>query len=415
MNFEKIKDIAKPIESNNKEKREEALHEKIKNISLIYAHKKFLEVDQELRDNGSYKLSDALDEFSLIRRIIFVPLYETNNFDMDSYQENMNSFYEDVKEEIDKIYAEHGFDLEKISNLITSKRKKIIKDYHLVKSKFFELGKGEEGLKILQTNKINDVELDVEGKYRDIDKVGFSKLNSFIEIHMEKFYLSGEKNLSIDLIKKDLGVIAERIIDKEPEVAAIIGGSWLLDTPIAKYLGFQRIDNKKSPVNDFSTWMQFIDKNGQIDQKRFNQLLESGEPPYKSVRAYIKTEDFLRKYLPEDRRGKVILKEIVPERRNFFLERSSHLKALAKTWDQSCLDDVPFSDLIEGNKGLDYSLSFLSEAERKKYLDFLEKMHRNKISWSSIPSLRSETLEVIYEKMKEKIKEDVYQDKELFI
>lgn len=98
MNFEKIKDIAKPIESNNKEKREEALHEKIKNISLIYAHKKFLEVDQELRDNGSYKLSDALDEFSLIRRIIFVPLYETDNFDMDSYQENMNSFYEDVKE-----------------------------------------------------------------------------------------------------------------------------------------------------------------------------------------------------------------------------------------------------------------------------------------------------------------------------
>lgn len=267
----------------------------------------------------------------------------------------------------------------------------------------------------MQTNKINDVELDVEGKYRDIDKVGFSKLNSFIEIHMEKFYLSGEKNLSIDLIKKDLGVIAERIIDKEPEVAAIIGGSWLLDTPIAKYLGFQRIDNKKSPVNDFSTWMQFIDKNGQIDQKRFNQLLESGEPPYKSVRAYIKTEDFLRKYLPEDRRGKVTLKEIVSERRNFFLERSSHLKVLAKTWDQSCLDDVPFSDLIEGNKGLDYSLSFLSEAERKKYLDFLEKMHRNKISWSSIPSLRSEALEVIYEKMKEKIKEDVYQDKELFI
>lgn len=415
MNFEKIKDIAKPIESNNKEKREEALHEKIKNISLIYAHKKFLEVDQELRDNGSYKLSDALDEFSLIRRIIFVPLYETDNFDMDSYQENTNSFYEDVKEEIDKIYAEHGFDLEKISNLITSKRKKIIKDYHLVKSKFFELGKGEEGLKILQTNKINDVNLDVEGKYRDIDKVGFSKLNSFIEIHMEKFYLSGEKNLSIDLIKKDLGVIAERIIDKEPEVAAIIGESWLLDTPIAKYLGFQRIDNKKSPVNDFSTWMQFIDKNGQIDQKRFNQLLESGEPPYKCVRAYIKTEDFLRKYLPEDRRGKVILKEIVPERRNFFLERSSHLKVLAKTWDQSCLDDILFSDLIEGNKGLDYSLSFLSEAERKKYLDFLEKMHRNKISWSSIPSLRSEALEVIYEKMKEKIKEDVYQDKELFI
>lgn len=415
MNFEKIKDIAKPIESNNKEKREEALHEKIKNISLIYAHKKFLEVDQELRDNGSYKLSDALDEFSLIRRIIFVPLYETDNFDMDSYQENTNSFYEDVKEEIDKIYAEHGFDLEKISNLITSKRKKIIKDYHLIKSKFFELGKGEEGLKILQTNKVNDVELDVEGKYRDIDKVGFSKLNSFIEIHMEKFYLSGEKNLSIDLIKKDLGVIAERIIDKEPEVAAIIGGSWLLDTPIAKYLGFQRIDNKKSPVNDFSTWMQFIDKNGQIDQKRFNQLLESGEPPYKSVRAYIKTEDFLRKYLPEDRRGKVTLKEIVSERRNFFLERSSHLKVLAKTWDQSCLDDVPFSDLIEGNKGLDYSLSFLSEAERKKYLDFLEEMHRNKISWSSIPSLRSEALEVIYEKMKEKIKEDVYQDKELFI
>ena len=415
MNFEKIKDIAKPIESNNKEKREEALHEKIKNISLIYAHKKFLEVDQELRDNGSYKLSDALDEFSLIRRIIFVPLYETDNFGMDSYQENMNSFYEDVKEEIDKIYAEHGFDLEKISNLITSKRKKIIKDYHLIKSKFFELGKGEEGLKILQTNKVNDVELDVEGKYRDIDKVGFSKLNSFIEIHMEKFYLSGEKNLSIDLIKKDLGVIAERIIDKEPEVAAIIGGSWLLDTPIAKFLGFQRIDNKKSPVNDFSTWMQFIDKNGQIDQKRFNQLLESGEPPYKSVRAYIKTEDFLRKYLPEDRRGKVVLKEIVPERRNFLLERSIHLKILAKTWDQSCLDDIPFSDLIEGNKGLDYSLSFLSETERKKYLDFLEKMHRNKISWSSIPNLRSEALEVIYEKMKEKIKEDVYQDKELFI
>lgn len=415
MNFEKIKDIAKPIESNNKEKREEALHEKIKNISLIYAHKKFLEVDQELRDNGSYKLSDALDEFSLIRRIIFVPLYETDNFGMDSYQENMNSFYEDVKEEIDKIYAEHGFDLEKISNLITSKRKKIIKDYHLIKSKFFELGKGEEGLKILQTNKVNDVEFDVEGQYRDIDKVGFSKLNSFIEIHMEKFYLSGEKNLSIDLIKKDLGVIAERIIDKEPEVAAIIGGSWLLDTPIAKFLGFQRIDNKKSPVNDFSTWMQFIDKNGQIDQKRFNQLLESGEPPYKSVRAYIKTEDFLRKYLPEDRRGKVVLKEIVPERRNFLLERSIHLKILAKTWDQSCLDDIPFSDLIEGNKGLDYSLSFLSETERKKYLDFLEKMHRNKISWSSIPNLRSEALEVIYEKMKEKIKEDVYQDKELFI
>ncbi len=406
MNFEH------PVITENKnEKRERRLFEEIKEISLIYANKKFQE-NKKL--NSNYKFSEALKNFSPIKDIILRPTFHLNliNLDKKEYQEKINLFLEDFYNEIDSVYEKNGFNLDNILKIINFKEK-TIKKYlgleNVQEFKYDDWGWGRDGWEknkqIIKFDKITNIKMETD------EDMKFSKFDHFIEIHVTDFYKSEEKNLGIELIKKELGIIAENIIDKNPETVAVIGKSWILDTPLADKLGFRRVKNKTNKQNDFSTWSQFINKDGQINQQRLDKFLKSGELPYKSVTAYIKTEEFLKRYLPNSRRGKIILKEIDKEQRDFF-EKTGTIK---ENWTKALENNINFKDFIKNNEPLIKILDIVCPEDKDEYLDFYKTMYDKKVPWTDLYNNRSRNIKIIDEKINQNIQQKMFKDKEIII
>jgi len=412
MNFESLKNISTPIETENNKEKQEILFEKIEQISLVYADKNFQEIK---KDNGSYKFSEAIKDFSPIENIILRPVFHLDEFNFKKYQEKIDLFLKDFYNEVDAIYDESGFDLDKILNLVNLKRDSIKKYLGVEDFKEFERNTKEGNTKVLNFNKITNIEMDAEKKYKDLDKIGFSKSNHFVEVHMEDFYNTGEKNLGSELIKNDLGVVAEHIIDKEPEAVAVIGKSWLLNTPLANRLGFKKIEDDETKQNDFSTWLQFIDKNGQIDQKRFNEFSKTGEIPYKSTKAYIPTEEFLTRYLPENRRGKIILKEVNVDRKDFWLKLQNESQSIKSEWDNLLKNSDDFDNFVKKNESLNEVLNFVTPEDKEEYIKFLKTMYNSNIIWSEFYEHKGENIEKIDKKINKAMQDDLYKDKEVFI
>lgn len=412
MNLEKISNINARIETPDKKERKEILFEKIEQISLVYADKKYNEIKEK---NNNYKFSDIAKDFTPLENIILRPVFQLEEFNFKKYQEKIDLFLKDFYLELDTIYETCGFDLDKISSLANSKKDTIKKYLDVENFKEFERSTKESDTKVLNFNKINNIEVDAEKKYQDLEKLGFSKFDHFIEVHVEYFYNTDQNNLGPELIKNDFGLVAEHIIDKEPETAAVIGKSWLLDTPLANRLGFKQIEDGETKQNDFSTWLQFINKNGEIDSKRFNQFLKTEELPYKSVKAIMLVEDFLKKYLPENRRGKVVLKEVNADRKDFWFKLQNDTQSIKSEWDELLKDNGNFDGFINVNKSLNEVLNFLDLEDREQYIRFLKIMYNSNIPWSEFYEHKDENIEKIDKKINKIMKDDLYKDKEIFV
>ena len=412
MNLESLKNIGGRIETENKKEKEETLFEKIERISLIYADKKFQEIKKDKKD---YKFSEAIKDFAPIENIILRPIFHLDEFNLSEYKEKIDLFLNDFYGEINFIYEINGFDLDKVSNLVSQKKDSIKKYLGVEGFKEFDGDKKERETKVLNFNKIINIETDAEKRYKNLEELGFSKSDHFVEIHVEDFYKTGAENLGPELIRNDLGVVAEHIIDKEPEAVAVIGKSWLLSTPLANRLGFKKIEDDTTKQNDFSTWLQFIDKNGQIDKKRFNEFLKTGELPYKSTKAYMLVEEFLKKYLPENRRGKVILKEINNDKKDFWDKMQKEAQLIKTGWDDLLKNNGNFEDFIENNKTLNELLDFVAPENKKEYLDFFRMMYDKKIPWTEFYKYKSDNLKKFDEKINKKINDDLYIPKEVYI
>ncbi len=412
MNLEQISKINSQIETLNKKERKEILFEKIVQISLVYADKKFNEIKE---NNDDYKFSDAVKDFTPLENIILRPVFQLHEFNFQKIQEKTDIFLKDFYHELDSIYEVEGFNLDKISGLANSKKDSIKKYLDVENFKELEGSTKEGGTKVLTFNKINNIEVDAEKKYQDLEKLGFSKFDHFIEVHVEDFYNTDQNSLGPELIQHDFSLVAEQIIDKEPDTAAVIGKSWLLNTPLAGRLGFKQVEDNETKQNDFSTWLQFIDKNGEINQKRFNQFLKTEELPYKSTKAYILVEDFLRRYLPENRRGKVILKEVNSDRKDFWFKLQNDTQSIKSEWDNLLENNNDFNSFINANESLNEVLGFIDSKDREKYLNFLKTMYNSKISWSEFHEHKNDDIEKIDKKISQFMKDDLYQDKELFI
>lgn len=412
MNLEKISNINARIETPDKKERKEILYEKIEQISLVYADKKYNEVKE--KDNN-YKFSDIVKDFTPLENIILRPVFQLEEFNFKKYQEKTDLFLKDFYLELDAIYETYSFDLDKISSLVNSKKGAIKKYLNIENFKEFERNAKEGDAKVLNFNKINNIKVDAGKEYQDLEKLGFSEFDHFIEIHVEDFYNTDQNSLGPELIKSDFGLVAEHIIDKEPEIVAVIGKSWLLDTPLASRLGFQRIEDNETKQNNFSTWLQFIDKNGEIDSKRFNQFLKTEELPYKSVKAIMLVEDFLKKYLPENRRGKVVLKEVNVDRKDFWFKLQSDAQSIKSEWDELLKDNGNFDVFINGNKSLNEVLNFLDIEDRGQYIRFLKIMYNSNIPWSEFYEHKDGNIEKIDKKINKIMKDDLYKDKEILI
>ncbi len=412
MKFEGLNNLSRLIETEDKQEQQTVLFERITKISLVYAEQNFQATKKNKRD---YKFSAAMKDFSPIENIILRPVFHLEQFNFNKYQPQIDLFLQAFYQEVDYLYETSGFDVDKISQLIDAKRDNIKKYLEVEDLKEAERNARKGSTKVLNFNKITSIERDADKKYQDLEKYGFSKADHFVEVHVEDFYNTGEKNLGSELISSDLGVVAEYILDKEPEAAAVIGKSWLLDTPLADRLGFKKIADNNIKQNDFSTWLQFIDKNGQIDHKRFKALLKTGELPYQSIKGYILTEEFLSRYLPAHRRGVVMLKELNKDREVFWNQLQQEAQSIKTDWDDLLKNHGDIEGFLNSNKTLNKLFDLIAPGDKQVYFNFLKVMYNSNIPWAEFFEHKSEQIEEIDAKINKVMQDDLYMDKEVVI
>ena len=359
------------VEGNDKKERGNELIRKIEYISLVYALKKFKE---EKDRNSEYKLSEAVRNFTPTKNLIIKSLNILQGFDFLKNRDSINNYFEDIFKKIDDIYDPSRENIEEVLDFIILKKQEI-KKYLGVENLKQISSNNERETNIFRFNEINNIDHDENSRYEVLKNEGFHSHNRLIELHVDNFYSSDIENLGLDIIKTDLALIATNIVESNSDVVAVVGKSWLLDTPIARRMGFKSVDHEaNNKVNEMSVWKQFIDKNGNIDKKRFNKLIQEGNIPYRSVIAYMSTEDFLRKFLPQNKRGRIILKKIKKEKAIFFEKLKNELKEIKLKWEAHIKLDSDFNEFINNAKPLMDILDHLDERSKNDYLLFLEKM-----------------------------------------
>jgi hypothetical protein len=139
-----------------------------------------------------------------------------------------------------------------------------------------------------------------------MEAVGFSANEEYFEIHLPASYESEEK-LTPENIKKYTAKLAELIVDEYPQARGVVGTSWLLDrAALRRFYGFKVVAECKP------NWSQFIGEDGQVNAERVEELIQTGELPHKNIFAVVDIVDFLKKFLPQERRGQIKLKEVDP-------------------------------------------------------------------------------------------------------
>lgn len=303
MSMEKLQNICEPIESDDIFEKEKEIFNRIERISLVYAD---IKCKENRKDNPDYKFSEAIRDYSTIPRMIVNQVVSLEGFEYSDYKEKISLYLNDFYNELDSLYEEIGFDFDGILSLIKGKEKSIKSflgvENFIEKTKQYEKGQDErsDGTKVIRYNRVDNFENDEFCEYRVLENEGFSKSDRFVEIHAPALVTTNEKNIGLGSILNDLSIVAKHIVSKAPETAAIIGNSWLLDTAIAKKLGFKIVNGDFKEQNDSATWLQFIDKDGQIDQKRIRQFMDKEDLPFRRVVAYIPVKEFLERYLPSN-------------------------------------------------------------------------------------------------------------------
>lgn len=240
-------------------------------------------------------------------------------------------------------------------------------------------------------NRINE---DLVG---ELVKAGYSKSDDFLEIHIPDIF-AADKPFGPETVKESLSKLAETIVDKYPQTRAIVGVSWLLGHRAVKRVVDFQILKEGAP-----NWRQLIDKEGQIDQNKLKVLVEKNELPYKNLYGYLDTEDFLRRFLPAERKGRITLKTVNED----WLEKNGDYEKLMKEdsrkfaadWDQgklhsredllASLERAPhfkdfleragiFSDLV---RALESSLEKTREEFNKKNLALLAELNEKSQSF----------------------------------
>jgi hypothetical protein len=174
-------------------------------------------------------------------------------------------------------------------------------------------------------------------------------------------------------------------------------------------MGFTRKDEQLNE-NDFSTWFQFLNQGGQIDMRRVQKMLETGELPYHNTAGFISTEDFLKRYLPENRRGELTLKKINPEMSTIWLQAEQTREKIRSNWSRIIEQGLDFDGFIKETPELMAFLDLLPAGKKSLYLDFLRKMSEEKIPWKEISSRKPKEIKAIESELEQIRNDSIYKE-----
>ena len=295
-----LEQFKEPIIAENIEDHERLLQEQMRKAQLLFTESEF----QKEESKGltySFVLEKGTNMINTISMIYMNYLEKKEGKKFHELEEEFNEFKKKLIADIDKI-AESTSGKERIDKVL---------DYiDLQFNEYYQKKDSEYD---------NHVGLIGYGKTvspvswsRQLENVGLRPDDDYLMIHLASAFKNNSELGSRD-IKKWLSELAEIIIDKFPEAKAIVGISWLFDHPIMKRFGFKVVDEKTNGEN----WNQIINKDGQIDIGRLEYAIKNGRLPFRNLMGYILIEDFLKKYLPENRKGEIILKEVDLEHLEF--------------------------------------------------------------------------------------------------
>jgi len=324
------KKLSQPITVNDRDSHNLELTKKILTIQFEY-------IDQIAKEKGVIFFDALKENFELEGFFCHALESRLNIKEKKEQKERMGECAEHIKK---LCQDEEGEYVEKVVDYIDStfrkwgpeqKNEEIENPYGLVSASVHK-GFGE------------NAEFDKELR----KKYNISDQDASIELHIESYYKSEDSkqgdpaNSLMRKIKDSFSQIAIDIVEKNNHVKAVHGISWLLgNKKIAeKKLGFDTYD----PRNKFfsaTTWNQFIDHNGQINQKRLKQLIENKKPPLDVKVGIIPVEKFLKLYLPKELKEKeIVLRDINPEWQKERIEINTRFKVFLEDWKDLDAEEI---------------------------------------------------------------------------
>jgi len=316
-----LENLAAPLESENKEEKEKMIMDRIDDISFAFSAEKYKQLKEK---NTELKFSEILQRYSTLFFDLSRKSYKVNGGE----KEEMEKYIDLLKNKIDKISSSSD-NLAAINHYLKEESKKLDLNN---KNENNQSQKEDENWGLTSYH----LEAGEGTKYENIfKKIGLNKNDEAVSVHIKEGYKNGGQLNFKDGYKE----LSLKIKNDQPYVKAVIGQSWLMSSPIADKLGFKKIDDIDIPENGYDTWMQFMDKDGQVNKKRFEKLMQTSEFPYKVSAGYMMTEDFLKKYLPESERGEIILKEINNEELKNINIIKDEFKKLRIDWDNIASKD----------------------------------------------------------------------------
>lgn len=386
-----IEKIISPIKAESPDQHREILEKKLMDIQVLFAARKHSEPE-----NSKEPFTEILKEHTLLIRRLGVGF--ADNASISPKDPLVKEFLTPIIDKINILAkSEDEERYNKISDILSDEYKKL-----------------EENNKNQTHKKLEDIGLIKFDQFQEdpeepiFEKYGFNKGDDFLEIHIKENYQSSEK-FGFEETKKEFSKLAETIIDRFPQDRAVVGASWLMSHPLAQKLGF-KITNKEMDIG-MASWFQFIDKDGQINVKKVEESLETGEKPFKAVWGYIPTEEFLERYLPQERKGNITLKIINPEKQKESEKLDLELNELREKLRYSLTQNALDEDIL---KNLPVLTSVLNKLDLEKdAIKLFAEISKEKISLTEAqnnPNFK-ERLSVIGERIKEYKNIDKYIDK----
>ena len=346
MSYEKI---IQPIESRSLEEHENLLEERMIGAQLEYTDRLF---SKKIPPFEVFENSILIDDFRyLLNRysgIIFSIIQyrrKVSEQNGTKWSEEMsNSSQTELEDKIinfRKIDIDHW--IEKTINLLIGER---------AKEESVVLAQAEENIKTEKTNETSGgagvLSFEVPsgfGKWFKDTNIPIKNEDFCLDIHLGSLYQKTLTNEAKNIFSsKSLEKIAIEIVTKFPQAKAIIGKSWLMSTPLARRAGFTVYEPKETIYEKGPFWGQFLNSVGQIDGDRLSSFIETGKPPYPIAFGAMMTEDFLRKYLPQERKGEILLQEINYKFAEEYRKEIEIFKEIGENWDM--LDEVGLKNIF---------------------------------------------------------------------
>lgn len=330
--MEKIPKIEQQTNTQDNSRRFENVKEELLDYQLQYVEKldsgelSFLEESNEKRD-----FIELLKDYtSLVHKIEdeFCKRYkDMENVSREEFEYQRGFFSGAVLYKINELYKQ---DKEHWKEGI----KKIVED------KLSELGPEIRELPKNKDEKAGLIHFNIVTT-NQLSEFGIEDTDNCLSIHFEDLFKQKKNDPSLSLfsIRESFSNIALSIVEKHPEIQAVVARSWLVDSA-GSTMGFHIYKKHEKVLDNEGFWGQFINEKGELNKERMEKFMKTGKAEFYPAEGFIKTEDFLKRYLPKEKRGTVSLKGKTEEAVKFQKEFSFIIEKVKSNWMNISFDEI---------------------------------------------------------------------------